>query len=173
MNRSLIYSIFHLFLLIFMLFPGYAYSQAIQVPINIQTAFFGKIFNHVSPLNKIQNKKILIVYDTKSESNTNQFIENMTKLGFDMKAVKPDQLVMNIDDYHVVYFMPGLQEYAKHCRLKKKLSICGVPKYTEQGDISIALGIENDRPQIFLNIEVLQAEGNDISVELLQISKVY
>ena len=100
-------------------------------------------------------------------------MEDMKSIGFEVDAAEPYKLVSEISRYDVVYFMAGLEKYATLCSEKKKLSICGIPEYVAKGNISIALGIENDKPRIYLNIKLLQAEGKDVSAELLGISKVF
>ena len=100
-------------------------------------------------------------------------MENIESLGFEADAVEPDKLVSEISGYDVVYFMPGLQKYAQLCEERKKLSICGMPEYIENGMVSIALGIENDKPRIYINIGHLRAEGKDVTAELLSVSYVF
>jgi len=164
--------IYILYCLVMVIYPHESTSQSAQVPYHIQAAFWGKIFKHIPQLDD-KRVKILIVYDTKSETKKTTLMENIKSLGFEVNAVKPDQLVREITGYDVVYFMEELQKYATLCREKHKLSICGTPEYVETGAISIALGIENDKPRISINIKLLQAEGKDVTVELLKISQVF
>ena len=162
---------FFFFLIIFL--PNDVASQSNKVPYHIQAAFFGKIFNHISPLKKNNPIKVLIVYNEKTESDKTIFFENMRQLGLSVNAVKPFQLVMNITDTNVVYFMPGLQKHAKLCREYRKLSLSGTTDHIEDGEISIAIGIEKDKPKVYINLGLMQSEGNDVSAALLKISKVY
>ena len=167
------YKLYRLLIICFFLFPASAFSQTAQVPYHIQAALFKKIFTHIDPLKNTEKKSVLIVYDSSTEIEAAQMQEEMRKLDLDAKLTQPVQLVMNIHDYEVVYFMPGLEKYAELCRQYKKLSISGKPEHAKNGNISIALGIERDKPRIYVNIGLLSSEGKDIGVELLQISKAY
>jgi len=164
---------FPLMLVFFVVFCHKTYSQSQQVPFHIQAAFFEKILKHISPLRDVNPVKVLIVYDKKTESEKNILKENMKNLAFTVYDVLPSQLILNISQCNVVYFMPGSQEYAKLCRDNQVLSICGINDYVEENLISLAIGVEQDKPKIYINFRLLQAEGNDVSAGLLKISRVY
>ena len=161
------------FVIIIIFSPAWTYSQSQQVPLHIQAAFFGKIFNHISPLKEINPIKILIMYNNKTESDKTVLMQSLEDLGFIVEAAQPFKLVMNISDFNVIFFMSDTQSYAKLCRESKVLSICGNPDYVEEGNISIAIGVEQDKPKVHINLGVLQSEKKDVSAALLRISTVY
>jgi hypothetical protein len=69
--------------------------------------------------------------------------------------------------------MQGLQQFASLCKNNKVLSVAGVSGYAEQGFVSIAFGIMNNNPKIYLNLTSLGKEGQSLSSEILRIATVY
>ena len=169
----LIQKIISLFLIHIVIISSNAVSQTQQVPFQIQAAYMGKILNHIFPLKDINPIKVLIVYDNNSASDKTILVECLNRPGIDVNAVEPFQIVMNIPNYNVIYFMNGTQSYSKLCREYKVLSICGNPDYVKNGNVSIAIGIEQDKPKVFINLGLLQAEGKNVSGALLNISNVF
>ena len=90
-------------------------AQSAQVPYHIQAALFGKIFKHIPQFDD-KTLKILIVYNTQSESEKSILMENIKSIGFVANAIEPDKLVREISGHDVVYFMSGLQNYASLCK---------------------------------------------------------
>ncbi len=115
---------------------------------------------------------MLIVYNGTSKSSKDELLAQLDK-SIEAKGISPEEIEQNIKNTDVVYFMPGLQEKSKICKANKVLTITGISKYVEEGDISIALGILNDKPKIFINVTSLKSEEQNLSSDLLRIAKVY
>lgn len=142
------------------------------VPENIQAALLPKILKFNPTLNHKQKIKILIVYDNSSQASKNELIKELS-VTMDAKAIRTPDLEKNITDFDLVYFMPGLQNLALMCKDKGVLSVAGISEYVENGQISLAFGVLNDKPKIFVNLTSLEKEGQSLSSEILRISKVY
>jgi hypothetical protein len=142
------------------------------VPENIQAALLPKVLKY-SP-NFSQNTKIrmLIVFDNNSETSKNEFIKEFGRT-MEIKAVYSNELEQNIANCDLVYFMPGLQNKATLCKKHQVLSVSGISQYVEQGEISLAFGIQNNKPKIFVNLSSFEKEGQSLSSDILRIAKVF
>ena len=155
------------------LFTQTVSAEYLSLPIRLQTALFVKIFKYNHTLKNKNSIRVLIVFDREKESVKKELVSSMQKLSLEVVAVEPGELEKCIADYDVVYFMLGQQRLGQLCKEHKVLSISGTPKDTEEGNVSLAVGVYMDKPKIFLNLTSLQAEGNDISAELLKLAKIY
>ena len=147
-------------------------AQNIPVPENIQAALLSKVLKFNPELQKNDKIKMLVIYDNKSQINKDEFINGLEK-SIEVLAIKPDQIEKNISGYNVVYFMSGLNEQAYRCKTRKLLSVTGINKYVEEGEISLGFGIENNKPKILVNITSLDMEGQSFSSEILRIAKIF
>ncbi len=115
---------------------------------------------------------MLIVYNSKTADQKN-LMQSQLQEAMDIKCY-PDNEVSNINkSYDLVYFMPGSEGLSYICKNNKMLSVSGVAKYVQNGNISIAIATENDKPKIFVNLSSLKAEEQSMSTDILRISKVY
>lgn len=150
----------------------FCYSQTKSVPENIQAALLPKILKFNPTFDHKQKIRMLIVYDNFSQSSKNELIKELSVI-MDTKAVLTPDLERNIADFDLVYFMPGLQKLASMCKEKGVLSVAGISEYVENGQVSLAFGVLNDKPKIYVNLTSLEKEGQSLSSEILRISKVY
>jgi hypothetical protein len=147
-------------------------GQTMPLPINIQAALMTKVLKFNSRLAERSLIRMLIVYNNTSSSSKDALLSQLDK-SIEAKAILPEEIEENINVADVVYFMPGLEETSKVCKTNNVLTITGIVLYVEEGDISIALGIMNDKPKVFINITSLKSEEQNISSDLLRIAKVY
>ncbi len=115
---------------------------------------------------------MLIVFDNNSETSKNEFIKEFGRT-MEIKAVYSNELEQNIANCDLVYFMPGLQNKATLCKKHQVLSVSGISQYVEQGEISLAFGIQNNKPKIFVNLSSFEKEGQSLSSDILRIAKVF
>ena len=155
------------------LITGRTYSQSITIPPRIQAALFLKIFKYESALRDKGAIKVLIVFDEVVESEKNELVRSMENASFIVNAVKPGELEENIADFDAAYFMQGLHEYGQVCKKYNVLSISTFPKNVEEGYISLAIGIYDAKPRIYVNLASLKREGSNISAELLRFAQVF
>ncbi len=161
-----------LFLIIITSVANISYSQNMPVPENIQAALIPKVLKFSPNISRKPKIRILIVYDNKSVNSKNDFINELAG-SMDIKAILPEALENNISNCDLVYFMPGIQMKSSLCKTYKVLSITGISQYVESGQVSLALGLENNKPKIFINLSSLDKEGQSLSSEILRIATVY
>lgn len=173
LNRERLPKILFLFsIIIFVLNQQPLQAQTMPIPANIQAALMTKVLKFNSKLADKPSIKMLVVYDASSRLGKDELVNELVK-SMEVKAVVSSELGSFIHDYDVVYFMPGAQENWSLCKENKVLTIAGVSKYAEDGTVSIAFGLQNDKPKIFVNISSLKSEEQNLSSELLRIAKVY
>lgn len=132
------------------------------VPLNIQTVLFKKIFGFDKTL--VSKGKIEVaVLGSGGDAVASAFKE----IGISAKASSGDQIP---DGTTVVYFTSG--SIKSHTASKGILSISGSSSLVESGKVAIGLGIEGGKPKIIIHMGQLKAEGQELSAELLKISKV-
>ena len=148
------------------------FGQNLYVPVRMQSALIKKLLKYNSKTSSVSKLKILIVYDNNSKIDAK---EMTTELGYSMDVVSvlPSEIPESVSDYNAVYFMPGLQDKANICKENKLLSISCVPKSVENGEISLAFGLLNDKTKIYLSMTSLKEEDQNFSTDILNISKVY
>lgn len=147
-----------------------AFSQ--QIPFKVQTVIFKKIFLFVKTLKTQDMPKVLVVYTDATTSDKDVVIEEFTKLGVNVGAVKNSQISTAISNYNIIFILPGCTNAKNAARNAGILSICSDPTLVERGDYSIALADENGKPKIVVNTGSLKAEGQELSSELLKISRI-
>ncbi len=148
-------------------------SDNMVIPMRIQAALFAKIISHDNSLKDKDKVRLLVVYDNSTSKLKDECLNVFRKASFEVGCSTVEKLSTNISNYDVIYFMPNLTYLASSYRDYKKLSIAGVSKSTEKGEITIGLGLVQDLPRVFINISTLEKEGHDLSPNILQIAKVY
>ncbi len=147
-------------------------AQNMPVPENIQAALLPKVLKFNSNFSDKNPIRLLLVYDNISQKSKDLMIQDLDQ-SFDIKAIKLEELYTSIKNTDIVYFMPGLQLAAEICKEHKVLSVSGISQYAENGNVSLAFGLLNNKPKIFINLTSMEQEGQTISSEILRISKVY
>ena len=161
-----------LFLIFFCAVPKKVLPQQMQIPARIQAATFSKIFKYDTQLRDINPLKILIVYDSRSRSAKDELMEAFKNASLEVESAVSAELTRKINTADVIYFMPGLETNSSACKTHKKLSIAGMAKSAESGDVSVALGLVNNKPRLFVNMSSLLNEEHDLSANVLKISQV-
>jgi hypothetical protein len=149
-----------------------SFSQNISVPENIQAALLTKVLKYNPQISKHNKIKILVVYNNNSLLDKDEFIKGLGS-SMDVKAILPTELNNNISNSHVVYFMSGIHGFSKICGDNGVLSVTGTTKFVEQGEISLGFGVENNKPQILVNLTSLDMEGQSFSSDILRIGKIF
>ncbi len=161
---------------LYMLFFSFSFcliGKSMEIPLRIQAALFYKIISHDPSLKDKEHVRLLIVYDNSTRKLKDECLIVFKKASFEVGSTTPNKLAETLGDYDVVYFMPNLTSLASVCRENKKLSVAGVSKSTEKGEITIGLGLVQDLPRVYINLTTLEKEGHDLSPNILQIAKVY
>jgi len=155
-----------IFLLMFGMMTVSGFAQEMPVPVNLQAALFKKIFAFDKTLQSKGNVEVAVLTGSGSGDD---IVSAFKAAGVNVKAVSGDQVP---DGVSVVYVMPGVKPPKQVCSQKGVLSISGVPSYAETGGVSVALSVENGKPQISINMKELKAEGQDMSADLLRLAKI-
>ncbi len=142
------------------------------VPENIQAALLPKVLKFNPKLSDKTTIKMLIVYDNNSQNTKDAFIKELG-VAIEVKAILSFELEENISGYDLVYFMPGLDDLSIICKTHKVLSVTGISQYVEEGRISLGIGIQNNKPKIFVNLTSLEKEGQSLSSDILRIAKIF
>ncbi len=170
-------------------------AEEVPVPADLQVSLILKILTYDRVLKDRcpESVEIGILYiegNKESESNRDQVLKVFQNLGnnrtisqlpFNFKTVKwesEDKLMEAItkQKINLLYVMPGqadnLGKIKAISQKQKILTVSGVPSYAKSG-LSVALGVENQKPQIIINLPASKAEGVDFDSKLLRISTVY
>ena len=166
-----------LFLLIGMMLwisgPDHAFAQNMDTPVLLQVATFVKVFKYDATLKDKSSLKLLIVYSSGNKTVKDELLKAFRDASVQVNAATLDELDGLIHEYDVIYLMPGVQSASGLCKQHKKLSISGLGRYAQDGLASVALGLVNDKPRLFVNLESLQEEGHTLSAKLLQVVQVF
>lgn len=160
-------------LMILLLLAPLKAASMMTIPSRIQAALFQKIFHYVTAFETSPDYRLLIVYNPRTETQKDDLVAALSSERIQVFACDISRLSEYIDGADVVYFMPESEAGAEMCKKKGKLSVSGVPGHARNGIVSISLGLVNDQPRIFINLNSLQAEGHEVSVGLLKYAQVY
>lgn len=153
-------------------FASIVNAEPVKVPLNIQSAMIAKLVKYNSKLSSKHRVKLLIVYNSKTSDQKNAMQSQLQEF-MDIKSATDNDASGVGKNFDVVYFMPGSENMAYICKNNKMMSVSGVAKYVQNGEVSIAIATENDKPKIFFNLSSLKAEDQSMSTDILRISKVY
>lgn len=148
-------------------------AQGMNLPNNIQASLMSKVLRLNPKLAEKDQIKMLIVYSGSTKMSKEELLSEVQSKNIDAKAILLNELEQNIKTCDVVYFMPGVQDKTGICKTNKVLTLTGVAKYVEEGDVSIAFSVLNDKPKIIVNVTSLKMEEQNLSSDLLRIAKVY
>lgn len=151
---------------------NYGYSQNMPVPENIQAALLPKVLKFNTNFAEKKTIRMLIVYDNNSRLNKDKFIKELRGT-IEITAILENEIESSIANCDLVYFMPGIEDKYEICKRYKVLSVTGISQYVEKGDMSLAFGIQNNKPKIFVNLTSLEREGQNLSSDILRIAKIY
>lgn len=159
--------------LLFLLLSPPSTADDTPVPTSIQGAIIGKILPYVRSFQGTEIH-LLVVYTVEGRSLVDEAIQSLEGPGISLKAAELGELKGAIATANAVYVLPGAASaLAKElCQESGVLSISAVPSLVESGDFSIGIGTKGGRPQILVNLSRLEAEGHQVSSELLKLAKV-
>lgn len=159
--------------LLLLALSGWASPGDTPVPTSIQGAIIGKVLPYVRSFHGT-DVRLLVVYTDKEKSLVEEAIRSLEGPGVSSTAVEYSVLKERIATANAVYVLPGVDSASVKalCRESRVLSISAVPSLVEEGDFSIGVGVRNGRPQILVNLSELEAEGHQVSSELLKLARV-
>lgn len=143
-----------------------------QVPMKIQAVIFKKMFPFIKSLKTAGVPKVLIVFNDANATQKDELVEEFTKLGISVGAVRSGQIASVLANYNVLYYMPGCASGKNPARNAGMISLGGEIGMAERGECSVALADENGKPRIVVNARSLKSEGQEIAAEVLKISRI-
>lgn len=147
------------------------FAQNVRIPENIQGALLEKALKFNTRLSQETNISMLIIYSENSQVSAERQRRAVSSHWTVSMALDVTS-VTDLSAYDLVYFMPGTEKQALSCKEYDVLSVSGTSLSVEQGLVSMAFGLQNDKPRIFVNISSLKAEGHSFSSEILRIMQV-
>jgi len=174
------------------IFPALTSAGEEKVPVELQAKLFLTALTYDKNIKnrEIDQLKIGIVYfpevpDSKKESlNFSKVLEEFKdkKVG-GLSMGKVSVAYLNRDDLkdkiskeniNVLYLARGthalVTEVTKVTQSEKILSFTGVTEYVVECGVSMAVGLKEGKPKIYLNLSSSRAEGADFSAKLLRVA---
>ena len=152
-------------------FTGNLAAQQMMVPENIQAALLDKILPFAPRLADEATIKLLIVYDPGTRTLAERQAAAMSPR-WQVDLVLEQNSATQIQEYDVVYFYKASKPLLEACKEHKVLSVSGNRELAENGSVSLAIGLANDKPRLFVNISSLRAEEHNFSPEVQRIASV-
>jgi hypothetical protein len=157
-----------LFLTIFILFLALEAKDA-DIPPALQVGLFSRVFQYSPELEK-EFITIQLVYSDADYAKCISLKNEFEDAGFIV-------IISNIKDEFkaegdvVYYFSKALQDIKSYVK-PGVLTIAIDSEYAEDGKVSLALGLVNNLPRVYLNLDQLEREKITMSARLLQIAIV-
>lgn len=130
-----------------------------SVPAPLQAALLKKIFSFDKSLSG-RNDIVVVVIGGAAD-----IVSALNGVGIKAKAG-------TAADGDVVYIAAGATPPKAATAKAGILSVSGTSAFAEGGQVSIAIGIEDGKPRIFVNMNQLKAERHELSADLLKLAKV-
>lgn len=159
-------------LLILPFFCLMAEAQNGQLKPAVEVMMFKKVFKYVTTLRK--SPSILILHDSRT-SKPDEILDAFKSEKFFAATTPSNDVESVISNFDVIYLMPGIKVAPlKDFFIKKKvLVITGDPGLVSSGLAALAIASEKKHPVICLNPLFLASCGHEVSVELINLAKVY
>lgn len=191
-NSKTIMRVFGLTALLVVLWTTALCAQKMVVPVKLQLAILLKALTYDRNLKEKAGGEILmaVCYHQEQERSVeakDQLLEAIKAspvdsiedipLRFTSVNMQKDDLAAVITRYgvDVLYVTPlstaAVESITTVSREKKTTTVTGVPDFVKSG-VSVAIGIEGDKPQIIINLPAAKAEGADFSSQLLKLAKI-
>ena len=175
------------------LFTKSGIGQRISVPIDIQMKLLPKILslnNSYFEGEKIIQINVGVFYSSQSRSSielkqeifdnyTNQFIEIETLkikyIPIDISQSSNYKKLIHQNNIQVAFINPirafDVSKLTDLCKEEKVLTFSSTPEYYDEG-ISVYFDVVNNKPKIFINLDIAKQEGAKFSSHLLKVSIV-
>ncbi|MBI2418526.1 MAG: DUF4154 domain-containing protein [Ignavibacteriales bacterium] len=142
------------------LFAAISMQAAAQtVPAPLQAALFKKILSFDKTLAGKSDIEVVVI------GGAADIISALNGVGIKAKAG-------SAAEGDVVYVAAGATPPKAATAKAGILSVSGSSAFAENGQVSVAIGIEDGKPKIFINMNQLKAERHEFSADLLKLAKV-
>ena len=118
--------------------------------------------------------QLFVVYTGDPSGDIGDIVWAFQEVGLNPSATSDVELPDKITPASVVYLAPGVDTAGVKtiCEANRVLTISGMPKLAEKGEVSIGLGTRDNKPEIVVHLDRVKAEGHELSSELLRLSRV-
>lgn len=150
-----------------------AEAEDMPVPTDIQVAIFKKIFSYDRSAEGAVSLDVLVVHG--GESNLAEDVAgSFEAAGIPARTVPLELLSEEIDLGFAVYVLPGAtsSQVRELCRERRVMSISGAPELAERGEVSVAIGQADRKPEIVIHLNRLRSEGHELSSAVLGLARV-
>lgn len=168
-------------------------AQTFDVPMDVQVPLFSKILSYNRNLaSRVGDRIVLgIVYQhtyKTSSAAKDEFLKTVaenkvTSMGgvpfsivlIDIAGTSDVELELETHKVTIAYITPlrafDVEELCRSTQQRKILTLTGVSTYVDRG-ASIGIGMQNDRPEIIINLPSSKAEGAEFNSHFLKLVKV-
>lgn len=148
-------------------------AAAMGVPAKLQAAILQKVFAYDRALAG-GNARVLVVHPDGSPGQRDEIVRAFVDNNVKVSSAKAGDLRKEIGGATVVYVLPGVdtESVGSLCAANKVLSVTGDLAMFESGAAAVAVGVEEGKPKIYVNLKRVRAEGHELSAELLKLAKV-
>lgn len=147
-----------------------ALAQDAAVPPTLQAAIFKKVFMLNQTLTSKGKFTVLVVDNEAGQAPA--MVEAFNKAGITARAVPVDEVKAVLDATSVVYLLPGSETVHELSRDRQVFTITGTVALAEAGQAAVGLTLEGGKPKIVVNQSRLEAEGQEISPDLMRLATV-
>lgn len=173
--------------------PHSLLAQQMAVPVDVQLPIFLKILTFERNFAPRYGDQVVfgVLYRKQARDSVNvkeslvqaiSRLKDKTEDGFHVRSVPIDldretDLAKSLEDngVSVLYVTPlsliDIQKITSISRARKLMTLSGVPEFAERG-LSVSIGLKRNKPLIIVNLTAAQAEGANLSSQLLELSEV-
>lgn len=142
------------------------------MPVNLHVVLLKKVFSLCKTLQGKQIK-VVIVFTDASSIIKDEALNGFLAIGIQASACKPNQIAREASDADVIYIAPGAVAAQKFCEEKGILSVTGMPTLVENGQSTVAIGIEAGKPKVFIHLPRAKIEKQEFSSDLFKVARLY
>ena len=147
------------FTMIALILAAWSSAAAQTVPAPLQAALLKKIFTFDKALSGKASVEVVVI------GSADDIVAALKGAGMDAKAG-------NAVGGDVVYVAAGAPSHKAATAKTSTLSVSGSSALAESGQVSVAVGLEDGKPKIYVNLGQLKAEGHELSADLLKLAKI-
>jgi hypothetical protein len=144
-----------------------------------QCSMFKRIFSYDKHLRESDKIVVLVVGQTADGADVEAVVsafrdKKMYPAPVTVSGLTSDLTATLSQQSTVVYVMAGVDYAAVEAFAANHgfLTISGTPTLVESGRVSVSVDLENNRPQVVVNMARLTIEGHELSSELLKLARI-
>jgi len=148
-------------------------TNAAMLPPLVQVALFHKIFAYDRKLPP--RLRVLVVYTEEYATVAEEVAKNLTKLPMNVDKSHLSEFARRSSGANVVYLLTGKTppSVMEFCQRNQVLSVSPIPALAERGEVSVAIGIREDRKsEIIVHLNRARQEGRELTMGLLALARV-